>query len=159
MSIVLAMLAGCGEREYEPYSIAEGVDICNTCNMIVPNDLHATQIILKDGHYFMFDDIGCHYNWLSSYDNERIAVQFVRDFHTEEWIVIEEATFVYDVSFRTPMSYGILSFQSLDEAKDFIGENGKGTIFSYDEFHEHHWKAQRQVERYENLVGTKWGGK
>lgn len=141
---LLLILNGCVKQEYKPLTISKGVDICNMCNMFVPDDKHATQIQLTDGKYFLFDDIGCHHKWLEQYGNQNIAVQYVRDYHTEEWLKIESATFVYDKSFKTPMEYGIYSFINKEEATAFTKEKGTGTIFTFNEFDNHHFKRHRE---------------
>lgn len=137
--MLLIFLSGCGEKEYPPLTISKGVDICNVCNMSIPDDRNATQIQLKDGQYFIFDDIGCHHEWLEQYGDEDIAVQYVRDYHTEEWFDIENATFVYDESFPTPMSYGIHMFKNNEEATNFVNEQGTGFIFTFEDFFKHHF--------------------
>ncbi|MDE5415650.1 nitrous oxide reductase accessory protein NosL [Alkalihalobacterium chitinilyticum] len=151
------MLSGCVEKEYEPYQISEGVDICNECNMIMGDNQYATQIHLTNGQYFMFDDIGCHYQWLKQYSDREIAVQYVRDYHTLEWLEIEDAYFVYDASIQTPMGYGINTFKDVDEAYRFMDEIGAGDMFTFNDIFDHHFERQFGYNFQQNLVGTKWG--
>lgn len=62
---VFMVLASCGsEEEYQPEELTD-VDRCEVCNMAVPHDHNATQIVLKDGKALKFDDIGCLNEWIT----------------------------------------------------------------------------------------------
>lgn len=135
------MVTACGAKEtvFPPEEIQEGVDRCTVCNMLVPNDHNATQLLLKDGRSLKFDDIGDMAKWVEDNGMSDVNVRYVRDYHTEEWIKIEDATFVYDADFRTPMAYGVYSFKSKDAAKTFVEGEGKGKLLSYKELQNHTW--------------------
>src|SRR5699024_3071923 len=101
------------ELAYTPEEI-EDTDVCEICAMAVPQDQHATQIILENERSLKFDDLGCLVEWKEENGEENIGAEFVRDFHNEDWIQIKNSTFVYDSEIMTPMAYGIISFE--DEA-------------------------------------------
>lgn len=141
--ITILLLAACsqgeGEKVLEAKDVNEGVDRCDVCNMLVPNDYNATQIVLSDGRSLMFDDIGCMVKWEEENGLDDVNVRYVRDYHTQEWIIFDEATFAYDYSFRTPMAYGVYSFASKADAEKFVEEQGKGVVLSYSELQNHSW--------------------
>ena len=86
------LLAACGNEEVQPVDINEATDTCEVCNMAVVNNQHATQIILENGKSYVFDDVGCMYEWLGNNENEKIAAEFVRDYNDKEWILVDDAT-------------------------------------------------------------------
>lgn len=139
--LALGVLSACGKKDeiFPPEAIQEGIDRCEVCNMLVSNDHHATQLVLQDGRSLKFDDIGDMFAWVKEHGLDDVNVRYVRDYHTEDWLLVEEATFVYDADFRTPMAYGVLSFQSKDEAEQFIEAEGKGKLLSYEELQSHSW--------------------
>lgn len=133
------LLMGCGKEEAQPVAIQEGVDKCDVCHMMVANDHNATQILLNDGRALKFDDIGCMNEWAHQNGVEHVHTQFVRDYNTEEWLKAEDASFVYDASFSTPMGYGIHSFKDKSTAEKFVQEQGKGTLMTYADLSNHGW--------------------
>ena len=54
---------------------------------------------------------------------EKIDAQFVRDYNTQEWVLVEEATYVYNQSVKTPMAYNVISFKDKADAEKFATEN------------------------------------
>ncbi len=147
LSLMLVLLvSACGAKEeiYPPSAIQAGVDRCEHCNMLVPDDANATQLLLSDGRSLKFDDIGCMVEWVEEHGLDKVNVRYVRDFHSLDWVVMQEASFVYHEGFRTPMAYGIYSFSSLEDAETFVAEHGKGEILSYEGLEAHHW--ERSVE-------------
>ncbi|GFZ87058.1 lipoprotein [Compostibacillus humi] len=148
--ISVLLLAACGQEEaYEAEPIDEEVDTCAVCNMMVPDNQHATQIILADGKVLKFDDIGCMANWNEENSDEEIGAEFVRDYHTEEWFETEDATFVYDQQIMTPMAYNVISFQNEEDAQSFIEEEGYGESMSKDDLENHPW--ERNMEMMEEM--------
>ncbi len=130
-----------GETEnlaYTPEDIHD-TDVCEVCAMAVPNDQHATQIVLTNDRALKFDDIGCLYKWKEENGEDEIGAEFVRDFHTEEWIQLKDATFVYDEDIMTPMAYGIISFKNSEDAEAFLEEEGIGEILDINGLASHHW--------------------
>lgn len=145
LSFVGLILAACGtEEEYQPAELTD-VDRCEVCNMAVPHDHNATQIVLKDGKALKFDDIGCLNKWIAENGTDDIGARFVRDYHSEEWINLEEATFVYDKNFKTPMAYGIYSFVNEEDAQQFIQEQGKGELMTSEDLENHHWERNMEM--------------
>lgn len=135
------VLSACGKQEYKPVAVHEHTDRCAICNMSVTDDPHATQIIKKDGQPLLFDDLGCLYEWISQNGRDEIGVAFVRDYHTKEWIKLEDAYYVYDPSIRTPMAYGVISFSDKNAAQDFIDQEAKsGMLMDAAQLDNHKWE-------------------
>lgn len=127
---VAVIASACGKKEVKPVDIVEGVDKCVVCNMMVANDQHATEIILKDGKVLKFDDIGDLFAWKKKNGTDNIDAQFVRDYHSKEWIKLEKASFAYDATYKTPMAYGVYSFKEKKDAEAFVQENKKGKVLT-----------------------------
>lgn len=144
-SLMMFILAACGNDEVQPVNINEATDTCEICNMMVANDQHATQIVLENGKSMVFDDVGCMYDWIGSNVNEEIAGSFVRDYHDKEWTLVEEATFVYNQSVKTPMAYNVVSFKDKASAEDFAAENEGSTIMTASELAEHSWERNQDM--------------
>jgi copper chaperone NosL len=141
----LMVLAACGKAEYEPQAINEETDRCAICNMAIADGPFATQIITTDGRVFKFDDIGCMHEWMAENGTDSIGAALVRDYHSKYWLKMEEAVYVYDRSFQTPMAYGVLSFAKEEDARAFIDEQGKGTLMKADELADHSWERNREM--------------
>lgn len=128
------------ELEYEPEPIDPETDVCVVCGMAIADDEHATQIILKNRKPLKFDDIGDMFVWLDENGEDDIGAKFVRDFHTLEWILLENATFVYDEGISTPMGFGVISFKDSEGAEAYIEENGFGKLLSATDLYNHEWE-------------------
>ncbi|WNF36736.1 nitrous oxide reductase accessory protein NosL [Bacillaceae bacterium IKA-2] len=145
--LMIFVVASCGSSDevFPPEEVQAGVDRCEHCNMLVPDDLNATQLILNDGRSLKFDDIGCMVEWVMDSGLEDVNVRYVRDYSSEEWFEMEQATFVYHKEFRTPMAYGIFSFSSKDAADAFVIEQGKGIALTYADLEGHTWERDMEM--------------
>ena len=128
------------ELEFEPEDIDPDSDVCEICAMAIADDQHATQIILKNDRSLKFDDLGCMYEWIEENGQDDIGAKFVRDFNTEEWVLLEDATYVFDEDIDTPMAYGIISFEDKADAESYIEENDHGEIVTVDDLEDHKWE-------------------
>lgn len=135
---VLLFLGGCGKDEVEPQAIDPETDICVNCNMSVPDDQYPTELVLADGKYMKFDDIGCMYKWMEKNPDENIEQGFVRDFNSKEWVDEEDATYVYGMEIETPMSFHVISFEDADDAKDYA-DSHFAKVMSYSDLENHKW--------------------
>lgn len=131
---------GMTETTYEPEAIDPDNDVCDVCAMAVADDEHATQIILQNERSLKFDDLGCLYQWLDENGEDDVGAKFVRDFHTEDWILIEDATYVFGEEIETPMAYGIISFKDEADATAYIDEHDTGEILQADDLKNHKWE-------------------
>lgn len=141
----LAVLAGCGKKEYKPVAINPGVDKCEVCQMLIQDDQNATEIILTDGKPLKFDDIGDMYVWLKKNGSGAVGAKFVRDYNSKEWVELEKATFVYDKSNKTPMAFGVYSFKNEQDADKFIKEKGVGKKMTAKDLDSHSWERDTDM--------------
>jgi copper chaperone NosL len=130
--LIVGLLAACGETTYEPVDISLESDQCYTCHMGIEDEQAATQSILTDGTPRIFDDVGCMLMYLQDTDEE-VAVSFVMDHHSSDWIDLSDAYFVHDQNIQTPMSYGFIAFSSEQDATDYISDSGEGELLSGEE--------------------------
>lgn len=137
--IALGVITACGKTEYKPAAIKEGVDKCEICQMLIKDDQYATQIILKDQKPLKFDDLGDLYVWLNKNGRDKVGAAFVRDYYSKEWILLDQAVYVYDKSVKTPMSFGVVSFAKETDADKFIQETGAGKKMTAKELDSHDW--------------------
>lgn len=150
------LLTACGsDGKPAPVGINPEVDVCAHCNMAIPDNEHATQTILADGQVLKFDDIGCMIKHLKENELDG-AVFYVRDANSLEWVELENATFLYDRSIKTPMGYGVLSFKDSAAAEEKRKEYPNGVVMSYTELQNHHW--ERNMEHMEGHKMHKQNG-
>ncbi len=142
---VIVLLAACGGEKYVPQAINEETDVCVICKMAIKDDQFATQIITKDGQSLKFDDIGCLNTWKTENGTDTIGAEFVRDYHSKQWIRYEKAYYAYDSSYQTPMAYGILSFEEKADAQAYIDEQGKGKLMTANELANHSWEVNHDM--------------
>ncbi|KMY49956.1 nitrous oxide reductase accessory protein NosL [Peribacillus loiseleuriae] len=143
---LIMILAACGNDKAQPVAINEATDTCETCNMAVIDNQHATQIILENGKSMVFDDLGCMYEWITKHENEKIDAEFVRDYHDKEWILVDDATYVYNQSLKTPMAYHVISFKDKATAEDFAAKNEGSEIMTAKNLADHDWKSNHDKE-------------
>lgn len=125
---------------YHPEEINPDTDVCEICAMAVADDQHATQIVLKSERSLKFDDLGCLYAWITENGEEEIGAKFVRDFNTKEWVLMEDATYVFDEEIHTPMAYGIISFKDRADAESYIEKNEFGELLTAADLENHPWE-------------------
>ncbi len=136
---MVLLLGACSQQSYEPKSINAETDICKICNMSITNENYAGQIILKNGDYEVFDDIGCLMEYVAMTNNEDIGAAFIKDSVQNKWLNVEKATYIYSSSYWTPMNYGVLAFETTEAAENWIDENGEGEFLTYDQLHNFNW--------------------
>lgn len=143
--LLVALSAGCGAAKFEAAAIDENADKCVVCNMQVADNEFATQIVLKDAKVLKFDDLGDLFVWKKRNGVEQIGARFVRDFNSKEWIALENATYVYDKTIRTPMAYGVVSFKEKSDAEKFVRERGTGKMLTSQELISHTWERNKEM--------------
>lgn len=147
---VMSVLVACGNKEAKPVAINEKTDTCATCNMAVVNNQFATQIILENGKSLVFDDIGCMYAWVKANADKKIDKQFVRDYNDKEWVSLNDATYVYNQSIKTPMAYNVISFTKKADAEKFVAENKGSTLLTASELNKHSWNTNQDMMKMKN---------
>ncbi|WLR41227.1 nitrous oxide reductase accessory protein NosL [Bacillus carboniphilus] len=132
---------------------------CAYCEMMVyPKDhdmgVFSAQGITSEGNSLFFDDIGC---MLNQERMDKITLEkYVRDYNTDEWIKLEEATIV-KAEIKTPMNYGYAFFSTKEEGQTFIDDLGSekasfSTINDIDEVASHrHMKKMEKMKDGEGM--------
>lgn len=113
----------------EPPEIVYGEDTCDRCMMIINEARFATAYVTSDGETRLFDDIG----GMIRQDvelNEDVAVYWVHDYESEEWLKAESAAYVKKEGLITPMGFGIVAFTSQDRAESWAEEEG-GVVLTF----------------------------
>ncbi|WLR50405.1 nitrous oxide reductase accessory protein NosL [Bacillus tianshenii] len=141
LGAILLLMSGCGkEKEVQPREIKPEVDACVVCQMSIVHTDFATQIVEQNGESHIFDDLGCMMEYMEKQiDEEDVAGAFVKDLEDGDWIKMNEAVYVYDEEFWTPMAYGVVSFSSKEKAEAYIAEQKKGKLLQYEDLKTFDW--------------------
>ena len=123
LGLVILLAAACnsGPDLDQPPTIRYGEDSCERCLMIINEARFAAAYVTADGTARRFDDIG----GMLAYDaemHEDVAVYWVHDFDSEEWLKAEEAHFVKSDEQITPMGFGIVAFDDHAQAEEWAAE-------------------------------------
>ena len=146
LTAAMMLLAGCARSsEYPPVDIDSETDICIKCNMHVPDDMFGVEYITKSGDVKKFDDLGCMIKYMNG-STDDIANVYVMDYLTEEWIDAERATYVNDPEIITPMSNGVVSFKTKEDAEQFVTEREQGEIFDYEALLTFEWPQRNSKD-------------
>lgn len=134
LSLTLLAACGGGPDLDEPPDIRYGEDVCDRCLMIINEARYAAAYVKPDGEARLFDDIG---GMVASIDEaaEDVAVFWVHDYDTEEWLKADEAFYVESDDLVTPMGFGIIAFADPNRAEEWAAEQA-GTVRSYSELFE-----------------------
>lgn len=134
LSIILLTACGGGPDLDEPPDIRYGEDVCDRCLMIINEARYAAAYVKSDGEARLFDDIG---GMVASIDEaaEDVAVFWVHDYDTEEWLKADEAFYVKSDDLVTPMGFGIVAFADRSRAEEWAAEQA-GQMRSYSELFE-----------------------
>lgn len=134
----ILILTACSEQTYDPRKINPETDVCFICNMSITHMDFTAQVVLKNGDYIVFDDLGCLMEYVLQSDEGKIGAGYIKDNNTSKWLDIEEAFYVYSKEYWTPMNYGVLAFSSLDEANEYMVKQ-PGELVSYKELLTFKW--------------------
>ena len=137
--ICSTILGGCGEKTYNPRDIIRETDICEICNMSIVHHEYAGQIVLTNGDYKIFDDIGCLMDYLALNGEDEIGAAYIKNKANNEWIDVYKATYVYNAGYWTPMNYGVLAFATKDEAQEWMTNEGEGQLLAYQDLLTFNW--------------------
>jgi len=135
----ITLLVGCSEKTYEPRAINPETDICKVCNMSIAHQDYAGQLVFKNGDYEIFDDLGCLIEFMEDTEESEVGAAFIKDASEDQWINIENATYIYSEEYWTPMYYGVLAFSSKEAAENYMEENGEGDFLTYDDLFDFNW--------------------
>ncbi|MCZ2111799.1 MAG: nitrous oxide reductase accessory protein NosL [Dehalococcoidia bacterium] len=114
---VIALLPGDDGPGDGPPRITFGGESCLRCGMLVGDPRFAAGWRDGKGKEAHFDDIGCMIVQSRETPPAAPAHFWVHDYHTEQWIAAETASFAVDDSIRSPMAYGIAAAAAPDDAR------------------------------------------
>ncbi|MDZ5783137.1 nitrous oxide reductase accessory protein NosL [Marinococcus luteus] len=102
-------------------------ETCYYCEMGIPHpedeqSVFTAQAITNEGERVFFDDSGCIEN-AEKEQGEKFAKVWVKDYNSDEWFELEDATVVSGDSFETPMSYQYAFFEKESDAEAFVEEH------------------------------------
>ncbi len=135
LSIILLILASCdNDKVLKPVDIHYGQDICERCKMIISEERFSSQMILKNGEVYNFDDIGGMITYVSEnkINPETIKI-YVKDFNTNKWLTSDEAVFISLENINSPMNFGLIAVSNNEIAGNIISEHGGKIIGSYND--------------------------
>jgi len=112
----------------EPPDIRYGEDSCERCLMIINEARYAAAYVTETGETRRFDDIGGMFAYNDEI-SEDVAVFWVHDFDSEEWLKADEAFYVKSQQ-QTPMGFGIIAFADQQRADQRVTEND-GVLLSF----------------------------
>jgi copper chaperone NosL len=130
--LFVLLLAACGSSLDldTPPEIRYGEDSCDRCQMIINEARYAAAYVTENGDVRRFDDIGGMFIYTQE-TPEDVAVYWVHDFETEEWIKGKEAQYVAAAGLRTPMGFDIVAFATEEQAESLAAEMD-GTVHTFD---------------------------
>lgn len=137
--LFLLGLFGCGPKDISPHAIQPEVDTCAVCHMSIVDEAYAAQTVYTNGDYKVFDDLGCMVQYAVEQQTADVGANYVKDAETAEWLQADQATFVYQPDFWTPMSYGVLAFATPQKAEAYIDREGKGKMLKQSDLQQHEW--------------------
>ncbi len=112
-----SLISGCRTTEIRPVELFPE-DNCAQCRMAVSDERFASEIISSDGEALKFDDLGCMLKFRAKRNDVKIAVIFLKDYETKEWITYERAAII-ETDVETPMGSGKLAFADSMKAQEF----------------------------------------
>ncbi|WLR41225.1 nitrous oxide reductase accessory protein NosL [Bacillus carboniphilus] len=142
--MLVFFVSGCSEQDYSPKEIKKEVDVCLVCNMSIVHEGYEAQVVLANKDHLMYDDIGCLVQDVLQKEDNEIGASYVKEYGTNEWIEVSDAFYVFDPVLWTPMSYGVVAFSTKEAADQFINQEGKGKLLSFDDLQQHEWGVHHQ---------------
>jgi len=127
--LFLLVLCSCSNNnELNPVDIHYGQDICERCKMIISEERFSSQMILKNGEVYNFDDIGGMITYVSENKiNPETTIIYVKDFNTKKWLTSDEAVFISLENINSPMNFGLIAVSDMDTANNILSAH-KGKI-------------------------------
>lgn len=141
ITVLMAMfiLVGCSEKEYKPKPISVETDVCEVCKMSITHADFAGQIVFKNNDHMVFDDLGCLMEYIVDNGEDDIGAAFIVEETSGKWINVKDAVYLYNQDFWTPMSYGVLAFDTEEGAIAYMEENGEGELLQFEDLYSFNW--------------------
>ena len=132
--LALWLLPACtqGQELGKPPVMAIGADICDECGMIISEERFAAAYWTEEGEARRFDDVGGMVAYPLKH-MEPVASFWVHDYLTNDWLNVDQATFVVNAGVMTPMGFGVLAVKQQDEAASLAFGQDKAKLFTWQE--------------------------
>jgi copper chaperone NosL len=112
--------------------IAYGLDLCETCGMLIDQPQLAAASIDTAGQAHKFDEIGDMLQFHAEHPTIQPKAWFVHDYESEIWLRAEDAYFVYHPDQLTTMGHGLLAFAAEADAQAWAAAI-PAVVLSFDE--------------------------
>ena len=142
---VISILGACGNKEVKPVAINEETDTCATCNMQVVDNQFATQIILENGKSLYLMILAVCINGLLRMRIKKSMLNLFVITMIKNGCCIDDATYVYNQSIKTPMAYNVISFTDKADAENFAADNEGSTLLTASELDQHSWDTNQDM--------------
>lgn len=116
---VAATVTGCQSAAEGPPQIRYGRDTCDQCGMVISEARFAAAYLTRQ--WRLFDDIGDMLVFYTSH-REDVAIFWVHDYDTGEWLEADRAFFVFSRALQTPMGHGIVAVAGREQADRLVGQ-------------------------------------
>lgn len=130
--ILFVLLAACTStapnNDPQPPEINYGLDICDSCGMLIDDPTFAAATLLQNGESRKFDDIGDMFTYHMDHPDLQVEAYFVHDYHTQNWLRGEGAFYVMADTIDSPMGHGIAAFELQSEAEAMAKEAGSDLL-------------------------------
>lgn len=115
--LMVVLSAGCQASPDldTPPPMQYGEEVCDQCRMIISEARFAAAYVTRQGVIRRFDDIGDLLAYHATHA-EDVAVFWVHDYSTHEWLKAKAAFFVVSERLHTPMGHGIVAFSERPRA-------------------------------------------
>ena len=113
--------------------------------MSIVHNEYAGQIVLKNGDYEIFDDIGCLMDYLKLNGDGEVGAAYIKNKATNQWMDVYKAIYVYNKNYWTPMNYGVIAFATKDEVQHWMNDEGEGQLLAYHDLLTLNWGFMSDV--------------
>lgn len=115
----------------KPPPIRYGRDTCDECGMVISEARFAAAYLPRHGEWRLFDDIGDMLAFYTSH-REEVAVFWVHDYETGDWLQADGAFFVSSPALHTPMGHSIVAVTNRERA-DRLTDQTAGEVLTFAE--------------------------
>lgn len=140
--LVVTLLAACGDDEIslDPPEIRYGEDISEMGMFVIDPRYTVATLPADSEEWLLFDDIGELFKYRDAYAEAEFQVMWVNDYHAEEWLHAEDATYLETPELNSPMGWGVAAFEDEADATAMQEETG-GEILTWEEVEARTWTA------------------
>ncbi|HRG92776.1 MAG TPA: nitrous oxide reductase accessory protein NosL [Chitinophagaceae bacterium] len=131
LALPLAGLISCSTK---PSPFAIGRDNCHFCKMGITDTRYGAELITKKGKIYKFDDLHCLVKYMQSGVEKKGQISKTLTIlfeHPNEFLEVEQAAFVTDLSLKSPMGSNTAGFTNSEEARKFIADKPTAVLLNW----------------------------